>query len=320
MVCWTHACGRKGDGMTRTDNGKLPGQPGPDLTELPGVTQRPWGRRLTYFLRHNPLTLLGLALFLFILLGVVAAPLLTPYDPVAIDIRNKLAAPSLDHLLGTDSFGRDVLSRILFGGRRTLVIGMTVILIAFGIGTPVGIYAGYRGGRTDAIIMRTVDALLSFPSLVLAIALAAALGPSLRNAMLAVAITFTPQFARLARGQALGVRAMPYIEAARSVGVADIRLMAQHILPNSLGPLLVQASLNLGSAILQTASLGFLGLGAQPPLAEWGADVAANTSYLRESPWVTIFPGLAILLAVLAFNLLGDGLVDWLNPRTRQGD
>jgi peptide/nickel transport system permease protein len=262
---------------------------------------------------------LGLILILLIVLSSVLAPLLTPYDPIAIEIRNKLASPSLAHPLGTDFFGRDVLSRILYGGRYTLSIGVLVIALAFMIGVPLGIFSGFVGGRVDATLMRLMDAMLSFPALVLAIALAAVLGPSLRNAMLAVAITFIPQFARVSRGQALNVRALPYIEAARSVGLKSQRLLWRYVLPNSLGPLLVQASLSLGSAILVTASLGFLGLGAQPPLPEWGADVAANTQYVRESPWVTIFPGLAILLTVLAFNLVGDALVDWLNPRTRKG-
>ena len=190
--------------------------------------------------------------------------------------------------------------------------------IAFGLGVPLGIVAGFRRGRFDAWLMRLVDAWLSFPTLVMAIALAAAFGPSLTNAMLAVAISMVPQFIRLARAQALAVASLPYVEAAQSLGAPEWRIVLRHILPNSLGPLLVQASLNLGSAILQTASLGFLGLGAQPPLAEWGADVAANTPYLRESPWVALAPGLAILVTVVGVNLLGDALVDWLNPRSRR--
>jgi len=278
----------------------------------------PW-RTARTFLAGNPLALTGLILFLLMVLGSALAPLLTPYSPVEIEITNKLAPPSLDHPLGTDFFGRDVLSRILYGGRSTLSIGLLVIALAFAGGVPLGIVSGFVGGRVDVVLMRIVDALLSFPALVLAISLAAALGPSLRNAMLAIAITFVPQFARVARGQALNVRAMLYIEAAQAVGVSSLLVMWRYVLPNSLGPLLVQASLNLGSAILQTASLGFLGLGAQPPLPEWGADVAANTQFLRESPWVAMSPGLAILLTVLAINLLGDALVDWLNPRTRRG-
>jgi peptide/nickel transport system permease protein len=276
--------------------------------------------KLWLFLRQNPLAALGLGMILVILLGSILAPVLTPYGPIVIDIKHKLEAPSLQHPLGTDFFGRDVLSRILYGGRNTLSIGVLVIGLAFVAGVPIGLLSGFVGGALDSIIMRVVDALLSFPALVLAIALAAALGPSLTNAMLAIALTLTPQFARVARGQALSIRAMPYIEAATSVGVSGVRALFYHVLPNSIGPLVVQATLSVGSAILQTASLGFLGLGAQPPMPEWGADVAANSQFLRESPWVAIFPGLAILLSVLAFNLFGDALVDWLNPRTRKNN
>lgn len=277
----------------------------------------PW-RNLRLFLRRNPLATLGLALLGVMLLGSLLAPLLTPYSPTRVDILHKLEPPSLSHPLGTDYFGRDILSRILHGGRNTLSIGFLVVGIAFGLGVPLGIVAGFRRGRFDAWLMRLVDAWLSFPTLVMAIALAAAFGPSLTNAMLAVAISMVPQFIRLARAQALAVASLPYVEAAQSLGAPEWRIVLRHILPNSLGPLLVQASLNLGSAILQTASLGFLGLGAQPPLAEWGADVAANTPYLRESPWVALAPGLAILVTVVGVNLLGDALVDWLNPRSRR--
>ena len=274
-------------------------------------------RTLYRFLATNPLASIGLGLVTIFALGSTLAPWLTPYPPAEIDIVNKLMPPNLAHPLGTDFFGRDVLSRILYGGRNTLSIGVLVIAIAFAVGVPLGLFAAFAGGRIDAILMRLVDAMLAFPALVLAIALAAALGPSLRNAMLAIAITFVPQFARVARGQGLNIRTMLYVEAAQAVGVPSGRIIRRYLFPNSLGPLLVQASLNLGSAILQTASLGFLGLGAQPPLAEWGADVAANTQFLRESPWVAMAPGLAILLAVLAINLLGDAWVDWLNPRLR---
>jgi peptide/nickel transport system permease protein len=277
----------------------------------------PW-RNLRLFLRRNPLATLGLVLLGLMVLGSLLAPLLTPYPPTRVDILHKLEPPSLSHPLGTDFFGRDILSRILHGGRNTLSIGFLVVGIAFALGVPLGIVAGFRRGRFDAWLMRLVDAWLSFPTLVMAIALAAAFGPSLTNAMLAVAISMVPQFIRLARAQALAVASLPYVEAAQSLGSPEWRIALRHILPNSLGPLLVQASLNLGSAILQTASLGFLGLGAQPPLAEWGADVAANTPYLRESPWVALAPGMAILVTVVGVNLLGDALVDWLNPRSRR--
>jgi peptide/nickel transport system permease protein len=269
------------------------------------------------FLRRNPLATLGLTVLVLLVLAVVFGPMVSPYGPTRLDVLNKLQGPSLSHWLGTDSLGRDVLTRVLHGGRFTLAIGVGVVGIAFAVGVFFGTLAGFVGGAVDMIIMRFVDAILSFPALVLAIALAAAFGPSLNNAMLAVAITLAPQFARVARSQALSVSVKPYVEAAISLGLPTRRILWRYIFANGLGPLLVQASLSLGSAILQTASLGFLGLGAQPPLAEWGADVSANLQYLRESPWVALSPGMAILLAVLCFNLIGDSLADWFNPRRR---
>ena len=194
---------------------------------------------------------------------------------------------------------------------------MIAVAIAFVVGVFFGTLAGYAGGVVDQVIMRIVDAMLSFPALVLAIALAAAFGPSLSNAMLAVAITLAPQFARVARSQALAISVKPYVEAAISLGLSDLRILWRYVFANGLGPLLVQASLSIGSAVLQTASLGFLGLGAQPPLAEWGADVSSNLQFMRESPWVALSPGMAILLVVLCFNLIGDSLADWFNPRRR---
>ncbi|MBL8702684.1 MAG: ABC transporter permease [Alphaproteobacteria bacterium] len=272
---------------------------------------------LGHFLQRNRLGAVGGAVLLLMLLAIALAPLLIAESPIAIDIGRKLAAPSLAHPLGTDFFGRDVLSRVLYGGRFTLAIGLGVVILAFAVGVAFGTVAGFAGGATDMIVMRIVDALLSFPSLVLAIALAASFGPSLSTAMLAVAITLAPQFARVARGQALAISVRPYVEAAMAIGVSTPRLLLRYILRNGIGPLLVQASLSLGSAILQTASLGFLGLGAQPPIPEWGADVAGNMQYVREAPWVALAPGIAILLAVLCFNLIGDGLADWFNPRKR---
>jgi peptide/nickel transport system permease protein len=269
------------------------------------------------FLRRNPLATLGLTVLVLLVLAVVFGPMVSPYGPTRLDVLNKLQGPSFSHWLGTDSLGRDVLTRVLHGGRFTLAIGVGVVGIAFAVGVFFGTLAGFVGGAVDMVIMRFVDAILSFPALVLAIALAAAFGPSLNNAMLAVAITLAPQFARVARSQALSVSVKPYVEAAISLGLPTRRILWRYIFANGLGPLLVQASLSLGSAILQTASLGFLGLGAQPPLAEWGADVSANLQYLRESPWVALSPGMAILLAVLCFNLIGDGLADWFNPRRR---
>ncbi len=283
---------------------------------LPPVRTR--RRALVRFVQRNPLATAGAVVLLLMVLGSVFAAQLSPYNPTAINVRAKLAPPSAAHLFGTDFFGRDLLSRILYGGRNTLAIAALVIAFSFALGVPLGLVSGFVGRWVDTVIMRLVDAWLAFPTLVLAIALAAALGPGLRNAMLAIGITFIPQFARVARGQALSIRSLPYIEAARATGVSQGGMLWRYVLPNSLGPLIVQATLNLGSAILQTASLGFLGLGTQPPLSEWGADVAANTAYLREAPWAAIAPGLAILIAVLACNIVGDAVVDWLNPRLRQ--
>ena len=271
---------------------------------------------LRSFLRHNHLAFAGAVILAVMTLAVLIGPFFLR-SALEIEMGVKLQPPSLTYPLGTDSFGRDMLSRVLTGGRFTLAIGIVVVAVAFVIGVFFGILAGFTGGMLDTIIMRVVDAILSFPALVLAIALAAAFGPSLQNAMLAVAITMAPQFARVARSQALAISARPYVEAAQSLGLPKARILVYYILLNSIGPLLVQASLNVGSAILQTSALGFLGLGAQPPVPEWGADVSANLAYARSSPWTTFGPGFAILLTVLAFNLIGDALADWFNPKRR---
>jgi len=270
------------------------------------------------FLHGNRLAGYGAALLAIIALAVLFGPMLSPYEPARVNVIDALARPDAAHWLGTDAFGRDVLTRVLHGGRVTLGIGVGVIVIAFSVGVTYGTLSGFAGGWVDVVMMRIVDAVLSFPALVLAIALAAAFGASLENAMLAVAITLAPQFARVARAQAISVSVRPFVEAAVSLGLPNRRILWRYILPNGLAPLLVQATLALGSAILQTASLGFLGLGAQPPIAEWGADVAGNLQYARGSPWVALAPGLAILLTVLSFNMLGDGLSDWMNPRRKQ--
>ncbi|MFK3779534.1 ABC transporter permease [Agrobacterium sp. NPDC089420] len=274
-------------------------------------------RELLVFLRRNTLAVVGLVILVALVGLITLGPVFSPYMPTRLDILHKLEGPSLAHWLGTDAFGRDVLTRIMYGGRATLTIGVGVVAIAFVVGVFFGMLAGFAGGWLDNIIMRIVDAILAFPALVLAIALAAAFGPSLQNAMLAVAITLAPQFARVARSQALTISVKPYVEAAISLGLPTHRILLRYIFVNGLGPLLVQSTLALGSAILQTASLGFLGLGAQPPMAEWGADVSANLQYVRSAAWVALSPGMAILLAVLSFNLIGDSLADWLNPRRR---
>ncbi len=269
------------------------------------------------FLRKNTLAMAGSLILIVLILVIVFGPMVTPYSPTKLDVLHKLAAPSFSHWLGTDAFGRDVFTRIMHGGRATLAIGVGVVAIAFVVGVTFGMLAGFAGGWTDSVIMRIVDAILAFPALVLAIALAAAFGPSLENAMLAVAITLAPQFARVARSQALSISVKPYVEAAVSLGLPTPRVLFRYVFLNGLGPLLVQSTLALGSAILQTASLGFLGLGAQPPMAEWGADVSANLQFVRGAAWVALAPGMAILLAVLSFNLIGDSLADWFNPHRR---
>ena len=288
------------------------------LFASPVSGRRSRARPLVRFLKRNPLAVLGFLLLIVLVAASLLAPWIAPYSPTKINVLDKFQSPSWSHLFGTDFFGRDVFSRILYGGRNTLAVGGIVIGIAFAIGVPIGLISGVAGGHLDNLLMRIVDAWLSFPALVLAIALASILGASLRNAMIAVTITIIPQFARVARAEALRIRSMPYIEAARSTGIGEGRLIGRYVLPNCLGTLIVQATLNLGSAILATASLGFLGLGAQAPTPEWGADVAANTTYLRDAPWTALAPGFAIMLTVLACNLIGDAIVDWLNPRTRK--
>jgi peptide/nickel transport system permease protein len=275
---------------------------------------------LSPLLRRQGLAAVGGALLLVLATCVLAAPLIAQDPPARFDLLHRLTAPSPAHWLGADLFGRDVLSRLLYGGRYTLAIGLIVVAVAFIAGASTGLLAGFFGGLADTVVMRCVDAMLSFPALVLAIALAAAFGPSLISAMSAVAITLAPQFARIARAQAQQIGRRLYIEAAVCAGIPTHRILIAYVLRNSLGPLLTQAPLAVASAILQTASLGFLGLGAQPPTPEWGADIANNLDYLRDAPWVVAAPGAAILLTVLSFNLIGDSIAQAVGGRARRAD
>jgi len=252
-----------------------------------------------------------------IVLAVAAAPLLSPAPPAMVDLAYRLTPPGLAHPFGADLFGRDVLARVLYGGRYTLAIGVVVTAAALTIGSTVGVLAGFFGGAFDMVAMRLVDAMLSFPALILAIALAAAFGPSLINAMTAIAIAQAPQFARLARTEALSISRRPYVEAAIAAGVSTPRILIAYVLRNILPPLLTQAPLSAANAILQVTSLGFLGLGAQPPTPEWGADIASNLEFVRDAPWVAAAPGLAILITVLAFNLIGDCITEAMTVRRR---
>ena len=252
----------------------------------------------------------------FILLALLA-PWIVPYDPIATSWALVRKAPSAQHWFGTDDLGRDIFSRVIFGARASLVAGAISVGIALSIGVPFGLLAGYRGGFVDALISRITDAMLACPFLILAIALAAFLGPSLRNAMIAIGISTTPVFIRLTRGQTLSVKVEDYVEAARAIGNPPWRIALFHILPNILPALLVQATLSIAAAIIAEAALSFLGLGQQPPSPSWGSMLNAAQRFLTNAPWMAIWPGLAIFLVVLSFNLIGDGLRDALDPRQR---
>lgn len=253
---------------------------------------------------------------LFILLAVFA-PLIAPYDPIATSWTSVRKPPSWLHWFGTDDLGRDVLVRVMYGARASLMAGMISVAIALGVGIPLGLLAGYRGGFVDALISRIADAMLACPFLILAIALSAFLGPSLGNAMIAVGVSTTPIFVRLTRGQVIGVKVEDYVEAARAMGNPGWRIALFHILPNILPALLVQATLSIAAAIIAEAALSFLGLGQQPPAPSWGSMLNAAQRFLTNAPWMAIWPGLAIFLVVLSFNLVGDGLRDALDPRGR---
>ena len=267
-------------------------------------------------LRKNRLAVLGGAVLVAFLLVAFLAPVLAPHDPLAQDLYNRLSEPSLTHPFGTDDFGRDVLSRVIHGTRISLKVGLAAVLIALVTGTAIGITAGFWGGPLDQILMRLMDLMLAFPSILLAIGIVAVLGPGLENAMLAIGIVAVPQYARLVRASALRVREMDYVHAARALGAGDARILAYAILPNCTAPLIVQSTLGLATAILDAAGLSFLGLGAQPPTPEWGAMLNGARELILVAPWLLAYPGSAILITVMAFNLLGDGLRDALDPRT----
>jgi peptide/nickel transport system permease protein len=259
----------------------------------------------------------GLVLIAALALIAVSAPLIAPANPLKQVLSTRLKPPSAAHWLGTDQLGRDVLSRMIYGARISLLIGTVVVGLAASIGIFVGLVAGYSGGWLDEGLMRLTDVFFAFPALILAMAISGALGPSLTNAMIAIAIVSWPVYARLVRAQVLSLREREYVEAARSLGASANRIVWGHILPNTLAPLLVQASFDMGSAILSAAGLSFIGFGAQPPTAEWGVMISEGRNYIATQPWLSLFPGLAILLTVAAFNLIGDGLRDALDPRLR---
>lgn len=280
--------------------------------QVPERRQR--SRVLRRFLRNRP-AVIGGVLILITVLVAIFAPLLAPYDPTATDWGKIRQAPSAEHWLGTDDLGRDSLSRLIYGARASLMAGVVSVLIAVGIGVPFGMISGYVGGWLDAVMMRITDAVLAIPFLILAIALAAFLGPSLTNAMIAIGLSASPVFARLARGQTLVVRLEDYVQAARSIGAPHVIILLRHIFPNILPPILVQATLTIAIAIIAEASLSFLGLGQQPPLPSWGGMLNTARSFLYQAPEMAIWPGIAIFVTVLAFNVFGDGLHDALDPK-----
>ncbi len=272
-----------------------------------------------YFLRRNPRMIVGGAIVLAWLFIAAFAPFIAPHDPTKVNVADSLIPPGPSHWLGTDDLGRDVLSRVMWGSRVSLSVGVISVSIGLLVGTSLGLAAGYLGGKFDLFIMRGIDALLAFPALILAIAITSALGPQIQNAMIAIGIVAIPAYARLTRGQVLSVRAREYIVAARTIGCSRLRIVMAHIFPNIMNTLIVQATLSTAFAILAEAALSFLGLGPQPPAPSWGQDINYSQRYLANLKWwMSVGPGLAIFTAVFAFNFLGDALRDALDPRLRR--
>jgi ABC-type dipeptide/oligopeptide/nickel transport system permease subunit len=286
------------------------------------VIDRPGLRRLVdtwrRFCRHRA-ALLGAIMLVGIFLLVLTAPLWATHHPECQELSRALRPLSLTHPLGTDQLGRDMLARLLYGGRLSLLIGFLAVGIGLAVGVPLGAVSGFQGGVTDLIIQRFADILLSFPGFLLALSLVSMLGVGIHNVVIAVGISAIPSFIRLVRGSVLSLREQAFVEAARALGQRTAVILLRHILPNALAPIIVQATLNLGTAILVAAGLGFLGLGVQPPTPEWGTMLGEGRQYMFRAPRLTLFPGLAIFVAVLGFNLLGDGLRDALDPRLKQG-
>lgn len=285
---------------------------------LPRVTDDRLGSAI-YFLRRNPRMIVGGAIVMAWLIVAAFAPFLAPYDPTKVIPTDSLIPPGGAHWLGTDDLGRDVLSRVMWGSRVSLSVGVISVSIGLFVGTSLGLAAGYLGGKFDLFIMRGIDALLAFPALILAIAITSALGPQIQNAMIAIGIVAVPAYARLTRGQVLAVRAREYIVAARTIGCSPLRIVMRHIFPNIMNTLIVQATLSTAFAILAEAALSFLGLGPQPPDPSWGQDINYSQRYLANLKWwMSVAPGIAIFTAVFGFNFLGDALRDALDPRLRR--
>ncbi len=287
-----------------------------------GVVERTRMRRFLDFLSRlkNPLTIIGIVIVIGLILAAVLAPFIAPYNPIKIDLTSKNLPPSLDHLFGTDGFGRDIFSRILYGAQISLFVGIVSVLGAVVVGVPLGIFSAYRGGYIDTLIMRIMDIMLAFPSIILAIAIAMVIGAGMHAVTIAILVVSVPIYARIARGSALAVMQETYIEAARAIGAPGVRIIFKHIFPNILAPILVEMTLDIGSAVLSLAGLSFLGLGAPPPYTyDWGRMISDYFSYQAVTRywWQLTFPGLAIVFCVLGWNLLGDGLRDAMDPKLR---
>lgn len=280
-------------------------------------TRRSETRRWMLVLLRQPAVAAGVVVLLVFTLVALLAPLISPADPLAQNVVIGLQPPSFAHLMGTDKLGRDILSRMFHGTRISLTVGVLVVVSASLLGSALGALAGYRGGWADEALMRITDIFFAFPGLILAMAIAGALGPSLENALIAISAVTWPVYARLIRGQVLGLKEREFVIAARTLGMSEWRILLRHVLPNTLAPLLVQASFDLGGAITSVAGLSFIGFGAQPPTPEWGVMISEGRNYMATQWWLATFPALAILLAVGGLNLLGDGLRDLLDPRLR---
>ncbi len=272
-------------------------------------------------LLRNRLSVLGLVIIAFLIFVAIFAPLLAPYPEQALgepNLQERLQPPSWKHPFGTDHLGRDILSRVIYGARTSLIMGFSVVALAVLIGVPLGLVAGYLGGKVDLIIMRITDVFLAFPPLLLALLIASSIGRGMLNAIMALAISWWPWYTRLTRGMAISVKERPYVEASKAMGISDWKIMIRHVLPNSLSPIIVQGTMDMGSAILEAAALSFLGLGVQPPTPDWGLMVSEGKDYFLNYWWYPVFPGLAIFITVLAFNLLGDAVREVMDPRLRR--
>ncbi|WP_431090062.1 nickel transporter permease [Paenibacillus sp. 8b26] len=286
------------------------------LVHVP-VVSGPWKEAWRAF-QHNKMALVGLSIIIFFVIIALIAPWIAPFDYKAQNLVGRLQPPSAEHWFGTDDLGRDLLTRTLYGARISLWVGFLSVIGSMIVGTALGLIAGFYGKWADMIISRLFDILLAFPGILLAIAIVAILGPSLENALYAIAIVNVPTYGRLVRSKVLSVKTEEYITSARALGANNVRIILRYILPNSLTPIIVQGTLGIGTAIIEAAALGFLGLGAQPPQPEWGKMLSDSRQYIQNAPWTVIFPGISIMLTVLGFNLMGDGLRDVLDPRAKR--